>query len=144
MQASASLVWRRAAFLLFCNVLQRSAAAVSPAELEESSQPPALASPLATPSAHLQHVFRPVARGMADAAAPVAAAPPDPALFFEPVAARDAVVTLTLPSNSDAVETEQTRTRGGKRRRSQAAAAARTVEHQVSAHQLQSASPKFR
>lgn len=78
---------------------------------------------------------------MAGAEAPTAAAPPDPALFFQPVAIRDALVILTLPP--DATETEQARTRGAKRRRSQPAAAARTVEHQVSAYQLQSASPKF-
>lgn len=72
-----------------------------------------------------------------------AAAAPDPALFFQALEDRDAVVILVLPE-VDEEAAEQPRTRNAKRQRSQAAAAERTVEHTASAYQLKSASPKFR
>ncbi|PRW39125.1 secretion system E [Chlorella sorokiniana] len=81
---------------------------------------------------------------MASAGGAGAAAAPDPALYFQPVDERDAVVTLLLPPEAKEAA-EQPTTRGGKRRRSEAAAAAeRIVTHDASAYLLKSASPKFR
>lgn len=69
----------------------------------------------------------------------------DPALFFQVIEDRDALVILTLPINIvEALEEDGAKTRGAKRRRSEGAAAARTITHNACAYQLKSASPKFR